>query len=179
MKMYTAGAIGILAFVVAQTCQEFIKAAWIPYAILGTIVWLLVPYTALAITRFPKTPMAAVIGFVFFGFFVLTEAVARSTELFAAPTDLRGWHFVTMTSYLLASVSFAVATWRDEPRWHWLAPAALILNALRLCGRIASTFGGATWLDPLNDWAYYPFVLAVNGPLLAWFVLKARTLVES
>src|SRR5579862_4997155 len=163
-RMYTAGAIGILAFLVAQTCQEFLTAAWIPYVIFATIVWLLVPYTALAITRFPTTPMAAVLGMIGFAFFVLSEAIARSTELFGAATDLRGWHFVTMTSYLLASLAFAVATWRDDARWHWLAPAAFAINILRLSGRIASTFGGVTWLDPLNDSAYYPFVLAVNGP---------------
>jgi hypothetical protein len=173
--MYTAGAIGILAFVVAQTCQQFLTAEWIPYAILGTIVWLLVPYTALAITRFSQTPMAAVMGMIFFTFFVLSEAVARGTELFGAATDLRGWHFVTMTSYLLASVSFGVATWRDEARWHWLAPAAFAVNVLRLSGRIASTFGGVTALDALNDSAYYAFVLAVNGPLFIWFYLKSRS----
>jgi len=167
--MYTAGAVGILAFLVAQTFQEFAHWAWIPFAILATIIWLLVPYTALAITRFQQTPMAAVLGLICFIVFVLSEWVARNVH------DIDpGWHFVTMSSFLLASIAFAVATWRDTERWHWLAPAAFALNALRLSGRIASTFGGVTWLEPLNDSAYYPFVLAVNGPLLAWFVLKAR-----
>jgi hypothetical protein len=168
--MYTAGAVGILAFVVAQTFQEFAHWPWIPYAILGTIIWLLVPYTALAITRFRETPMAAVLGLIFFTIFVISEWVARSVQQVDP-----GWHFLTMSSFLLASIAFAVATWRDREPWHWLAPAAFALNALRLTGRIASTFGGVTWLEALNDSAYYPFVLAVNGPLLAWFVLKARS----
>jgi hypothetical protein len=85
-----------------------------------------------------------------------------------------GWFFVTMSSYLLGSVAFAVATWRNDTPWRWLAPAGFLLNALRLTGRIASTFGGQTWLASLNDSAYYPAVVVVNTLLLAWFILEAR-----
>lgn len=34
--------------------------------------------------------------------------------------------------------------------------------------------GGQTWLASLNDSAYYPAVLVVNGLLLAWFILEAK-----
>jgi hypothetical protein len=36
-------------------------------------------------------------------------------------------------------------------------------------------FAGQTWLDPLNNTAYYPVVLAVNGMLAAWFFHLAAT----
>jgi len=151
--------------------------------ILATIVGLLIPYTALAINRFRVAPMTSVLGLIGVTVFVIAEAFPRSIDLFAVDSVDRlatvrqiehGWFFVTMTSYLLASIAWAVATWRDEARWHWLAPAAFAINALRLTGRIASTFAGQTWLDALNDQAYYPAVLVVNGLLFAWFVLQAR-----
>jgi hypothetical protein len=200
---YRAGAAGILAFVLAQTFQELAYAFWIPashgpaddlrimhlpvdqlraFLILATIIGLLIPYTALAINRFHKAPMASVLGLIGATVFVVAEALPRSIELFAI-TNVdqlvmvqqieHGWFFVTLTSYLLASVAWTVATWNDEPMWHWLAPAAFIINALRLTGRIASGFAGQTWLDALNGRAYYPAVLVVNGCLVAWFILQA------
>jgi hypothetical protein len=203
-RRYTAGAGGLLAFILAQTFQELAYRFWIPAShgpaddlriiqlpidrirallILATIVGLLIPYVALAINRFRAAPMASMLGLIGIVVFVIAEAFPRSIDLFVA-TDVdrytmrlaieHGWFFVTMISYLLASVAWAVATWRDEPRWHWLAPGAFALNALRLVGRIASTFGGLTWLDALNAQAYYPAVLVVNGMLVAWFVLQAR-----
>jgi hypothetical protein len=155
-------------------------------AILATILGLLVPYAALAIDRFRGAPLSSVLGLIFVAMFVVAEVLPRSIELFVfarggASVDQwvqfqqieHGWYFVIMSAYLLASIAFAVATWRGEGRWHWLAPAAFVLNALRLVGRLASTFAGQTWLDALNGAAYYPVVLVVNGALFAWFVLEA------
>jgi hypothetical protein len=206
-RLFVAGAAGILAFVLAQTFQEIAYAFWIPashgpaddlrimllavdrvraFAILATIVGLLVPYAALAIDRFRIAPLASVLGLVFVAMFVIAETLPRSIELFvfarggASPDQWvvvqaieHGWYFVIMIAYLLASVAFAVATWRGVGRWSWLAPGAFALNALRLVGRLASTFAGQTWLDALNGAAYYPVVLVVNGALFAWFVLEA------
>ncbi len=203
-RRYATGAAGILAFILAQTFQELAYRFWIPVShgpsddfrimqlpvdkiraalILATIIGLLLPYTALAINRFRSAPMSSVLGLIGVVVFVVAEAFPRSIELFAVTSVDRlvtvqqiehGWFFVTLTSYLLASIAWAVATWRDEARWHWLAPTAFGLNALRLVGRIASTFGGSTRLEALNDQAYYPAVLIINGLLFAWFVLQAR-----
>jgi hypothetical protein len=206
-RIYAAGAAGILAFILAQTFQELAYALWIPasrgaaddlrimllpidraraLAILLTIIGLLVPYTALAIDRFKRAPLASVLGLIFIAVFVIAEIFPRSIELFVfarpgASLDHwivvqeieHGWFFVTLSAYFLASVAFAVATWRDTMRWHWLAPAAFTLNGVRLIGRMASMFAGQSWLDPLNGAAYYPVVLVVNAALFAWFVLQA------
>jgi succinate dehydrogenase/fumarate reductase cytochrome b subunit len=82
---------------------------------------------------------------------------------------VRGIYFELMLSFLLASCAFFYATLQDQDRWSRLASLAFALNALRLLGRISSTFAGQRWLDALNDSAYFPIVFVINCMLAAWF----------
>jgi hypothetical protein len=75
-----------------------------------------------------------------------------------------------MLAHLLASICFLIATWRGVGRWSWLAPAAFGLNALRLLGRLLSTFAGQSWLDAFNGMPlHFILVVPINGMLAAWF----------
>ncbi len=159
--------------------------------IMGTIVVLLVPFVVIALRYFKVAPLASVLGVIFGAAFIGFELSHRSIDFFvigahlapqfaAASTPERdmllqrfivwnemahGWYFPLMLSYLLASCAFAVATWTDRLKGHWyyLAPIAYILNALRLLGRILSTFAGQRWLDSFNDQLYFPIVFVING----------------
>jgi succinate dehydrogenase/fumarate reductase cytochrome b subunit len=82
---------------------------------------------------------------------------------------VRGIYFEIMLSFLLASCAFSYATLQDQDHWSRLASLAFAINALRLLGRISSTFGGKTWLDALNNIAYFPIVSVINCLLAAWF----------
>ncbi len=79
-----------------------------------------------------------------------------------------------MLSYLLSSCLFAFAVFKDKDSWHGVAMIAFSLNALRLLGRISSTFAGQTWLAGLNDNLYFPAVATINLLLFAWFLHLAR-----
>lgn len=59
--------------------------------------------------------------------------------------------------------------------WCSLAPLAFSLNALRLLGRLLSTFAGPSWLGALNDKAYFPVVLILNLLLVVWFFQLAKS----
>jgi hypothetical protein len=74
-------------------------------------------------------------------------------------------------SGLIASCSFALATWRDRNRGtlYYLAPLAFALTALRLAGRLLGMFGGQTWLDSLSYKIYFPAVFVANALLMIWF----------
>jgi hypothetical protein len=169
--------------------------------LMATILGLLVSFVAIALGRFAVAPVASVFGLLFGTLFVVFEISTRSIEFFVvdqlwAPafqaavspperdailrnvtlwTDIvHGWYFPLLVSYLLASCAFAVSTWAPRRPWSWLAPAAFVLNALRLVGRLASTFGGQVWLDGFNDRWYFPAVLVINLLLLAWLVVEVR-----
>ena len=58
--------------------------------------------------------------------------------------------------------------------WYRLATLAFVLNALRLLGRLLSTFAGQAWLSGLNDRFYFPAVLVINAMLALWFVRLAK-----
>jgi hypothetical protein len=70
---------------------------------------------------------------------------------------------------MLASCAFFYVTLQDQDRWSRLASLAFALNALRLLGRISSTFAGQAWLDAPNDSAYFPIVFVINSMLAARF----------
>lgn len=164
--------------------------------IMASIVSLIVPYIVIALRYRRIAPIAAVLGLVsgaaFIGFelssrgvdfFVVGQSWARAFQAGGSAADqaailhryivwsdmVRGVYFPLMLSHLLASCAFAYVMLRDPDRWTRLASLAFVLNALRLLGRIASTFSGQTWLDPLNNSTYYPLVLVINGMLAAWF----------
>jgi fatty acid desaturase len=86
----------------------------------------------------------------------------------------RGIYFPIMLSYLVSSCAFFYATLGDQDRWAPLARLAFALNALRLVGRIASTFGGQLWLNSLNNSAYFPVVLVINSMIATWLFHLAR-----
>lgn len=170
--------------------------------IMGTIVLLVVPFVVIGLRYRNHAPLASVLGVIFGAAFIGFELSHRSVDFFvigqrwahdlasasSAEGELilqrftfwneivKGWTFPLRLSYLLASCAFAVATWADRHRgrWYYLAPAAYILNALRLLGRMLSTFAGQKWLDGLNDKFYFPGVFIANALILIWFIVLAR-----
>lgn len=85
----------------------------------------------------------------------------------------RGLYFPLMLSYMGSSVGFLYATMRDTGVWARVASFAFGLNALRLLARLMSTYGDATWLDPINNTAYFPFVFVINALLAVWLLRQA------
>jgi hypothetical protein len=170
--------------------------------IMASIVSLIVPYVVIALRYRRIALFAAVLGLIFGAAFKGFELSTRSVDFFVVGQSwarafqagdtaaghaailhryvvwsdmVRGLYFPLMLSHLLASCAFAYAIWQEHDRWSRLASLAFMLNALRLLGRISSTFGGQLWLDPLNNTAYYPVVLVINGMLAAWFFHLAAT----
>jgi hypothetical protein len=164
--------------------------------ILFSILLLVIPYITIAIRYWPATPIAAASGLIAGISFIGFEFTARSIDFFVVgqswansfrTTDssvekamivhryllwsdmVRGIYFAIMLSFLLASCAFFYATLQDQDRWSRLASLAFAINAVRLLGRMSSTFGGQTWLDALNNIAYFPIVLVINCLLAAWF----------
>jgi hypothetical protein len=144
--------------------------------------------------------VVSILGLWFGAAFVGLEIVHRSVDFFvigmkwapqfkqAAPAEqdvilhryamwnemIQGWFFPLMLSYLLASCCFAFVTAKERQGWYWLAPIAYSLNALRLLGRMLSTFAGQAWLSDLNDKLYFPVVFVINVLLVLWFYSLAR-----
>jgi hypothetical protein len=170
--------------------------------VMGTIVGLIVPFTVIAVRYWKRAPLASVIGLMCGAAFIGFELVHRSIDFFvigqqwaqefATASDgardlilqrfarwneiVKGWYFPLLLSYLLASCAFGTAAWMDRRRglWYYLAPVAYALNAVRLLGRILSTFAGQHWLDGLNDKLYFPVVFIINLMVLVWFLVLAR-----
>src|SRR5262249_40858610 len=173
----------------------------------STIVSLMVPFAVIASRYFKIAPVMSVVGVVFGSAFIGFEISHRSMDFFvvgmkwarefasapgAAERDavlqrfsqwnqlIQGWFFPLMLSYLLASCAFATATWSDRhlSGWYYLAPVAYGMNALRLLGRILSTYAGQTWLDGLNNSLYFPAQFAINTLLAVWFFRLAEDTLE-
>ncbi|NID14665.1 hypothetical protein [Luteibacter yeojuensis] len=171
--------------------------------VLLSIILLVVPYTVIAVRYAGRLPVVAIIGFTGMLGFVGFEILHRSVDYFVVgrqwataleasggagsnPAILaqyvlwsgfaRGLYFPLMLSYMGCSIAFFYATMRDKGMWARLASFAFALNALRLLARMTSTYGGATWLDPINNTAYFPFVFVINSLLATWlFHLAGRT----
>jgi hypothetical protein len=80
---------------------------------------------------------------------------------------VRGLYFPLLTAHQLASCAFCQCNdFKEIGVWDRLEAVAFILNALRLLGRLLSTFGGQA---SLNDRLYFPLVAAVNVLLVIWF----------
>lgn len=222
-RRYFIAALCILSFLAAQTFQELAYSFWIPAAnsaqddllsrlltidkirallLMGSIVFLIVPYTVIAMRYRKVAPVASVVGLLFVAAFIGFEISARSIEFFVisrhwAPqfhdagsgavrdTVLRhfavwnemvqGWYFPLMLSYMLSSCAFAFASLKENDGWAEVATIAFSLNVLRLLGRMLSTYAGQTWLSGLNDKLYFPAVFVINGLLLAWLFHLAKT----
>lgn len=169
--------------------------------VLASLATLLVPFVVIALCYLKSRPVASLLGLIRGTTFIVFEVSHRSLEYFVVDAKwaheffttawdhqailqrfarwneiLQGWTFPQTLSYFFASCAFAVATWEDGRRggWYYLAPVAYGLNALRLLGRLLSTYAGQDWLQGLNDRWYFPSVLAVNGLLVAWVFLLAR-----
>jgi hypothetical protein len=169
-------------------------------AVMGSILLLALPFTVVALRYREIAPIASTLGLIFAAAFIGFEISDRSIDFFvigrhwahqfqdaAGPereTLLRrfalwneiveGWYFPLMLSYLLSSCLFAFAVFKDKDSWRGVATIAFSLNALRLLGRILSTFAGQTWLAGLNDSFYFPAVATINLLLFAWFLHLAR-----
>lgn len=168
--------------------------------ILASILTLIIPYITIAMRYWRATPIAAAVGLIACAGFVGFEFTARSMDFFVigqswatvfregSPAEkamilhryalwsdmVRGIYFEIMLSFFLGSCAFVYAVWQDVDRWSRLAAAAFALNALRLLGRISSTFAGQRWLDSLNNTAYFPIVFVINAMLAAWFFHLAK-----
>lgn len=169
--------------------------------VMGSILLLIVPYAVIALRYFKIAPLASVLGLIFGAAFIGFEISARSVDFFVVgqhrahqlataatsadrATILRqfamwndmmlGWTFPLRLAAFLASCTFAAATWNESGGWSRLAQVSFVLNALRLLGRLLSTFAGQRWLDPLNNTLYYPAVFVINGMLTLWFFYLAR-----
>jgi hypothetical protein len=168
----------------------------------GTILLLIVPYLVIALRYFGTSPVTAALGLIFGGAFVGFEITQRSIDFFVIGHKwaqqfqnasgiereiilsrfalwnemVVGWTFPLRLSGFLASCCFLAATLTESGKgpWHMLAPVAFALNALRLLGRLLSTFAGQAWLDGLNGRFYFPAVLVINSLLALWFFHHAR-----
>jgi hypothetical protein len=169
--------------------------------ILSSILLLVIPYITIAMRYWRATPITAASGLIAGIGFVGFEFTARSIDFFVVGQSwantyrtsgssvekamivhryliwsdtVRGIYFETMLSFLLASCAFLYATLQDQDRRSRIASLAFALNALRLAGRISSTFAGQTWLDALNNSAYFPIVLVINCLFAVWFFRLAQ-----
>jgi len=91
----------------------------------------------------------------------------------------QGWFFPQLSSFLICSFSFAIATWKDSRArggGKYLASLAFALAVLRLLARLLSSYAGPRWywLDGFNGPLYFPAVLVINTLLTIWFFLLAR-----
>jgi hypothetical protein len=139
--------------------------------ILASILLLVVPYITIAMRYWRAASIAAASGLVAGIAFVGFEFTARSVDFFVVGQSwasayrvsgsslqkamivhryvlwsdmVRGIYFELMLSSLLASCAFFYATLQDQDRWSRIASLAFALNALRLLGRMGSTFAGQT-----------------------------------
>lgn len=166
-------------------------------AVGGTILLLMVPYVVIALRYIKASPMAASLGLIFGAAFIGFEITQRSIDFFVVGAKwahdfpnasqiqreiilnrfalwnevVVGWTFPLRLSVLLTSCCFLAATWteRRKGRWYVLAPVAFALNALRLLGRLLSTFAGQGWLNGFNGKLYFPAVFVTNLLLALWF----------
>jgi hypothetical protein len=222
---YLAAGLCVLAFLAAQTFQQFAYGSRIPApkgpadelqnyllpvdrlrALLvgGTILLLLVPYAAVTLRYFEAAPVASLLGLIFGAGFVGLETVHRGIDYFVVGQKwarqhrdaseaeraailrryslwgevTHGWYFPLLLAHLLASCCYLAVTETDIAKvtWHALAPVAFALNALRLTGRLAGTYGGVARLEALSGKLYYPAVLVINALLAAWFFCLALRL---
>jgi hypothetical protein len=169
--------------------------------VMSTIALLIVPYVIIAIRFYKTTPVLSVVGLIFGTAFIGFEVSVRSLDFFVVGQTWahqfqlsmlgvgrdallhrfalwneieHGWYFPLMMAHLLASAAFAAASLEDSGPWHRLATLAFLFNALRLLGRLLSTFAGQTWLAGLNDRFYFPAVLVINALLMFWLFRLAK-----
>jgi hypothetical protein len=167
------------------------------------IVALIVPFVVIALRYFRMAPLASVLGAIFGTAFIGFEISERSVDFFFVGEHLatefanassgagrelvvqrfsawigivHAWYLPLMLCFLGASCCFAFATWSERKRggWYYLAPIAFAINAVRLLGRILSTYLGQHWLDGLNGQLYFPIVFSVHLLLFLWFLALAR-----
>lgn len=173
---------------------------WRAILVLVGLLLLAVPYAVIALDRIRTAPVAASLGFTFGALFVAIELLYRGVELvrihgglapeLSAATAARretilgeyaAWnelvaalYFPLLLAGLIASVCFALATWRGVARWHRLGSLAFSLNALRLVARLLGAYGGVSWLAPFNTLpTYLVGVVAINALLAAWLFRSA------
>lgn len=168
---------------------------WRAILVLVGLLLLAVPYAVIALDRIRLAPVSATLGFAFGVLFLAIELVYRGVELVIihqglAPEllaagvarreailgEYAAWNELVVALYLplllaglIASVCFALATWRGEGRWHRIGSLAFSLNALRLVARLLGGYAGVSWLAPFNSLpAYLTGVVVVNALLATW-----------
>lgn len=110
-----------------------------------------------------------------------TDELVRSTmqdrlDVFA--DVVRGVYFPLMLTQLTGSLFLFAATF-PAARADAFLRLAMAINALRLIGRLSSTYGGVTWLSAFNDRLYFPCVLIVFGALIAYLWRSPDALLPS
>jgi hypothetical protein len=163
------------------------------FALLLSFFPLLIAFMVICAQKLRTAPRRAAIACVFLLLFCVFEIAYRSMEFFVIDgiwtrellesTDalvrttmqerldvfgdvVRGVYFPLMLTQLTGSV-FLFATTFPAARADAFLRLAMSVNALRLVGRLASTYGGVTWLSAFNDRLYFPCVLIVFSALIA------------
>lgn len=164
------------------------------FVLLLSFIPLMIAYTVLCAQKVRTAPRRAFVALVFLLSFCFFELAYRSIEFFVIDglwtrallesTDalvrstmqerlevfgdlVRGVYFPLMLTQLIGSVFLFAAT-VPAARADGLLRLAMAANTLRLTARLASTYGGVTWLASFNDRLYFPCVLLVMGALLAY-----------
>jgi hypothetical protein len=165
--------------------------------ILMSISTAVVVFTAVAMRLFPRSPTSAVLGLLFSLFWVVSEVLYRSVDLFvvsrlwavkylaeesnsirtALITRIQvwnefvgGWYFGLLLALLAASICFALAAWNRQSRTDRLLSFAFQLYALAILLRIAVQFGNVQWLADIGGALYFPSVLVLFGYTSYWLL---------
>jgi len=163
---------------------------------------ILAAYAGVALGRYALRPAASLLGFAFSVLFVGSEAGVRSIDLFLvskkwaaahqASTDatiragiagqIQTWddavgafYYALLGAHLLSSLCFVVATWDRESFWDRAVALGFAATTVECASRLAEGYMGQTWLEGLNQSAYFPIVLLNFGILALWLWRQAET----
>lgn len=172
-----------------DTFEEMLKSASDPsflaicWVTLLSMFFVLAAYVGIAVIAWRVSPPLAILGLLFCAFFVLTELLYRSVELFAViqvwipnyqrkPDEVlrrmitgfddvvNALYFVLLMGHGLGSALLGLAV-LPLGGWALLAALALLLNALRAFLRILEMHVGWSKLSTFNARAYTPVVASI------------------
>lgn len=172
---------------------SFLALCWVT---LLSMFFVLVAYVGIAVIAWRVSPPFAVLGMLFCTFFVLTELLYRSVELFAV---IRVWfpnyqrkpdealrlmitgfdevvnalYFVLLMGHGLGSAVLGLTVCLLGG-WALLAALALLLNALRISLRILEMHLGWHRLSTFNARIYAPLVVSIFLALAFSLVLESH-----
>jgi len=159
--------------------RSFLALCWV---VLLSMFFVLAAYVGIAVIAWRVSPPLALLGMLFCTFFVLTELLYRSVELFAViqvwipsyqrkPDEalrlmitgfdevVNALYFVLLMGHGLGSALLGFTVW-PLGGWARLAALALLLNALRISLRILEMHVGWHRLSTFNARIYAPLVVS-------------------